>query len=156
VYRHQSGFFQVPRAAIFQWRLTQQAAAAQQQHRGQALAAAGAAHLVPPVDPAAVQATQQLEREPGSVLPGAVAGGVALVSEALGVTHTSVGRAAARLIAPGCPAAAGVWCPPGYTYIAKLPPSRFGRAFAASAYGLAKTLCAAEYAGCPPSRTWPS
>jgi hypothetical protein len=129
-----------------QRRLTQQAAAAQQQHRGQALAAARAAHPVPPVDPAAVQATHQLEREPGSVPPGAVAEGVALVSEAtaLGVTHTSVGRSKVDW------GALLQQVYGRYTYIAQLPLSMFGRAFAASAYGMAKILYAAEYAGLPP------
>jgi hypothetical protein len=71
---------------------------------------------------------------------------VKLVSEAtaLGVTHTSLGRSKMDWDA----LLQQVY--KRYAYIAQLPLSMFGRAFAASGYDLAKILYAAEDAGLPP------
>lgn len=160
-------------AAVIQ-RRREELAAAQQRHRQLALATAraeqqaltgrpaagalvrhlrrqlGAAHLevqwAATPDPAAVAATQQLLNEPSSVPLAARLAGLELVGAAksLGVVHHATGYSSVDWDA----LLQQVYT--RYAYIAKLPLSMFGRAFAASGYGLAKILYAAEFVGLPP------
>jgi exonuclease III len=91
-------------------------------------------------------AAVQLCDDPCAVLPDAQYAGIPLVggAHALGVTHMADGRSTVDWQQLQ-EAVSG-----RYSKICKLPLSRFGRAFAASAYGLSKLLFAAEFVGMPP------
>jgi hypothetical protein len=88
----------------------------------------------------------QLADDPCFMPEGSVLQGLPLVgsAKALGVTFMASGQAVADwedLVGQVAER---------YTRIARLPLSLFGRAFAASGYGLAKLLYAAEFVGVPP------
>jgi hypothetical protein len=112
----------------------------QREHRQQALSKAR-------LDTWVRQAVNaQLADDPCHMPEGEVVGGMPLVgsAKALGVTFMATGQAVADWEALVGQVAER------YTRIARLPLSLFGRAFAASGYGLAKLLYAAEFAGAPP------
>ena len=91
-------------------------------------------------------ATAQLCDDPCFIMPDSKLAGLPVVggAQALGVMHMADGRSEV------------VWqqlvdaVEDRYAKICRLPLSRFGRAFAASGYGLSKLLYAAEFVGVPP------
>ena len=88
----------------------------------------------------------QLRDDPCYMVQGAEVGGLPMVgsADALGVTFMATGQAVVnwQKLVDGVETR--------YKRIARLPLSMFGRAFAASGYGLSRLLYAAEFVGVPP------
>lgn len=120
----------------------------QQEQRQQALTQARqeaqrAAYIRQAVD-------QQLRYAPCEIPENTTCGGLKVVgsAKALGVLHTATGQSLVDWGAMWSKVQAKLG------YIAHLPLSMFGRAFACDAYALSKMLYAAEFVGVPPQQVW--